>query len=81
MAFDTEFVRYPEDGEPHAPGPWTDRFRATIPFEQLYQQLRKVVPAGEQVSKTLTFLPTETVYYNERIHRENYPTPWIINQP
>jgi len=64
----------------HAPGPWVERFRATIPFEQLYQLLRKVIPPGEKVGERLTFLPTEAVYYNERIHRENYPTPWTINQ-
>ena len=81
VAFDTESVRYPEDGEPHAPGPWADRFRATIPFEQLYQLLRKVIPADEEVGKQLTFLPTDSVYYNQRIHRENYPSPWTIKQP
>ena len=81
VAFDTEFVRYPEDDEPHAPGPWTDRFRATIPFEQLYQLLRKVVPAGQVAGSTLTFQSTDAVYYNERIHREHYPTPWVMNQP
>ena len=81
VAFDAELVRYPEDDEPHAPGPWVDRFRATIPFAQLYQLLRKVVPAGEAVGEMLAFLPTEAVYYNERVHREYYPTPWTINQP
>lgn len=81
VAFDTAFVRYPEDDEPQAPGPRVDRFRATIPFEQLYQLLRKVVPAGEEVGQRLTFLPGEQVYYNERIYRENYPTPWTMNQP
>ncbi|RYU84749.1 hypothetical protein [Hymenobacter persicinus] len=81
VAFDTEFVRHPEDDEPHVPVPWIDRFRATIPFEQLYQLLRKVIPPGEEVDEQLSFLPTESVYYNERIHRENYPTPWTINQP
>lgn len=81
LAFDTALVRYPEDDEPHAPGPWTDHFRATIPFEQLYQLLRKVVPPGQPVGKTLTFLPTDAVYYNERVHRENYPSPWTMNQP
>ncbi|UOQ75226.1 hypothetical protein [Hymenobacter cellulosilyticus] len=74
VAFDTEFVRYPEDDELHAPGPWTDRFRATILFDQLYQLLRKVVPAGQDVGERLTFQSTDAVYYNERIHRENYPT-------
>lgn len=81
LAFDTTFVRYPEEDEPHAPGPWADRFRATIPFEQLYQLLRKVVPLGQPVGETLAFLPADAVYYNERVHRENYPTPWTINQP
>lgn len=41
VAFDTELVRYPERGEPHYPGPWADRFQATVPFEQLYQLCRK----------------------------------------
>lgn len=81
VAFDTEFVRYPEDDEPHAPGPWADRFRATILYEQLYQLLRKVVPSEQQVGDSLIFLPSDVVYYNERIHHENYPTPWTINQP
>ncbi|GAA4367693.1 hypothetical protein GCM10023185_39830 [Hymenobacter saemangeumensis] len=81
VTFDAEFVRYPEDGKPHVPGPWVDRFRATIPFEQLYQLLRKVIPSGEEVGERLTFLPTESVYYNEQIYRENYPTPWTMNQP
>ncbi|GAA4389413.1 hypothetical protein [Hymenobacter koreensis] len=81
LAFDTALVRYPEDDEPHAPGSWTDRFRATIPFGQLYQLLRKVVPSGQSVGETLTFLPVDAVYYNERVHREHYPSPWTMNQP
>ncbi|UYZ65280.1 hypothetical protein [Hymenobacter weizhouensis] len=81
LAFDTALVRFPEDGEEHAPGPWADRFRATIPFEQLYHVMRKVVPAGQPTGKQLHFSSDDSVYYNERVYRDNYPSPWTIMSP
>ncbi|MDO7877747.1 hypothetical protein Q5H93_23625 [Hymenobacter sp. ASUV-10] len=47
IAFDTDFVRYPEQGEPGYPGPWPDAFRATVPFAQLYQLCRLVLSPAE----------------------------------
>lgn len=80
LAFDTEFIRYPERGEPHYPGPWTDRFRATVPFAQLYKLSRKVLTPVELEADQINYGPENVVYYNEAIHRQ-YPTSAEINQP
>lgn len=79
VAFDTEFVRYPEDDEPHYPSPWTDRFRATVPFTQLYQLCRKVLTPAEQDTEEVSYGPETIVYYNAGVYK-NHPTPWDINQ-
>ena len=80
LAFDTEFIRYPERNEPHYPGPWTDRFRATVPFAQLYQLSRKTLTPAEQQASPLNYGPKNAVYYNEAINKQ-YPTPAEMNQP
>lgn len=79
LAFDTELVRYPERGEPHYPGPWTDRFRATVPFAQLYKLSRKVLTPVELEAEQVNYGPENVVYYNEAIHR-NYPAIAEMNQ-
>lgn len=79
VAFDTEFVRYPEDNEPHYPGPRADRFRATVPFSQLYQLCRKVLTPEEQAAGTVSYGPETIVYYNAVVYK-NHPTPADINQ-
>lgn len=79
LAFDTEFIRYPERGEPHYPGPWTDRFRATVPFTQLYRLLRKVLTPAESEAEQVDYGTENVVYYNEAIHK-NYPTIAEMNQ-
>lgn len=68
VAFDTEFVRYPERGELHYLGPWVDRFRATVLFTQLYQLCRKVLTPAEQTAEEVDYGP------------DNIPTPADINQ-
>ena len=50
IAFDTQFVRYPEAGEVGHSGPWTDHFRATVLFAQLYQLCRKVLTPAERAA-------------------------------
>ena len=80
LAFDTQLVRYPEDDEPHAPGPWADHFRAVVSFAQLYRVMRKTV-ATEVAGEQLVFTPADVVYYNEQVHRDNYPTPQTMQQP
>ncbi|MCB2410930.1 hypothetical protein [Hymenobacter lucidus] len=79
VAFDTELVRYPERGEAHYPGPWADRFRATIPFAQLYQLCRKVLTPAEQTAEEVRYGPETILYYNEAVYKR-YPTPADINQ-
>lgn len=79
VAFDTEFVRYPERGELHHPGPWADRFRATVPFTQLYQPCRKVLTPAEQAAEEVSYGPETILYYNVSVHKQ-YPTPADINQ-
>lgn len=79
VAFDTEFVRYPEDDEDDAPGPWADRFRATVPFAQLYQLCRKVLTPAEQAAEEVSYGPETIIYYHAGVYR-NHPTPADINQ-
>jgi hypothetical protein len=79
VAFDTEFVRYPERGEPHYPGPWADRFRATVPFTQLYQLCRKVLTPAEQATDEVSYGPETILYYNTEVYKQ-YPIPADINQ-
>lgn len=79
VAFDTELVRYPEEEEAHYPGPWTDRFRATVPFAQLYQLCRKVLTPAEQVAATISYGLETIIYYNAGVHK-NYPKPTTPNQ-
>ena len=79
MAFDTEFIRYPERGEPHYPGPWADRFRTTVPFAQLYQLCRKVLTPAEQAAEEVSYGPETIIYYNAAVYQQ-YPTPGDINQ-
>lgn len=55
LAFNTEFIHYPERGELHYPGPWTDRFRATVPFAQLYKLLRKVAASAELEAEQVSY--------------------------
>jgi len=79
VAFDTELVRYPERGEPHYPGPWADRFRATVPFAQLYQLCRKQLTPAEQAADEVNYGPETIIYYNAAVYKR-YPTPADINQ-
>lgn len=79
VAFDTELVRYPEQGEPHYPGPWVDRFRATVPFSQLYQLCRKQLTPAEQTAAEVSYGPETIIYYNAEVYK-HYPTPADINQ-
>lgn len=79
VAFDTELVRYPEDDEAHYPGPWADRFRATVPFTQLYQLCRQVLTPAEQATDTISYGPETIIYYNAGVH-QNYPTLADMNQ-
>lgn len=79
VAFDTELVCYPEQGEPHYPGPWTDRFRATVPFAQLYQLCRKHLTPAEQAADEVNYGPDTIIYYNAEVYK-HYPTPADINQ-
>jgi len=79
MAFDTESVRYPERGEAHYPGPWADRFRATVPFAQLYQLCRQVLTPAEQAAEEISYGPETIIYYNAGVHK-NYSTPADMNQ-
>lgn len=79
VAFDTEFVRYPERGERGYPGPLTDRFRATVPFAQLYQLCRKVLTPAEQAAEEISYGP-ETVIYNNAAVYKNHPGPAEMNQ-
>ncbi|UOR07717.1 hypothetical protein MUN82_22020 (plasmid) [Hymenobacter aerilatus] len=79
VAFDTEFVRYPERGELHGPGPWADRFRATVPFAQLYQLCRQVLTPAEQAAEEVSYGPETVLYYNAAVYKQ-HPTPADINQ-
>lgn len=79
VAFNTEFVRYPERGELHGPGPWADRFRATVPFAQLYQLCRKVLTPAEQAAEEVSYGPETILYYNAAVYKQ-HPTPTDINQ-
>ncbi len=79
VAFDTAFIRYPDQGEPHYPGPWADRFRATAPFAELYQLCRKVLTPAEQMAEEVSDGPETILYYNEAAYKR-YPTPADINQ-
>jgi len=79
VAFDTEFIRYPERGEPHYPGPWADRFRATVPFAQLYQLCRKLLTPAEQKAEEVSYGPETILYYNATVYKK-YPMPADINQ-
>lgn len=79
VAFDTEFIRYPERGELHYPGPWADRFRATVPLTQLYQLCRKVLTPAEQEAEEMSYGPETILYYNAAVYKR-YPTPADINQ-
>ena len=72
VAFDTELVRYPERGEPHYPGPWADRFRATVPFAQLYQLCRKVLTPAELVATDFAYGLEHVCYYNHAVQQQ-YP--------
>ena len=71
VAFDTELVRYPERGEPHYPGPWADRFRATVPFTQLYQLCRKVCSPAELAVADFTYGPEHIVYANKQVQQQS----------
>lgn len=73
LAFDTEFVRYPERGELGYPGPWTDAFRASVPFTQLYQLCRRVLPPAEQAATEVSYGAETVIYYNAAVH-QNHPT-------
>ena len=79
VAFDTELVRYPERGAPHHPGPRADRFRATVPFDQLYQLCRKQLTPAEQLADEVGYGPDTIIYYNAEVYKK-YPTPADINQ-
>ncbi|MFD1874950.1 hypothetical protein [Hymenobacter bucti] len=79
VAFDTEFVRYPEQGELHYPGPWADRFRVTVPFAQLYQLCRKVLTPAEQAAEEVSYRPDTILYYNAVVYKE-HSGPADINQ-
>lgn len=79
VAFDTEFIRYPERGEPHYPGPWADRFRATVPFAQLYLLCRQVLTPAEQAAEEVSYGPDTILYYNAVVYKE-HPGPDAINQ-
>ncbi len=79
VAFDTELDRYPEPGEPHYPGPWADRFRATVPFAQLYQLCRKVRSPADQAADEVSYGPSTIVYYNAAVYNQ-HPTPADSNQ-
>lgn len=79
VAFDTELVRYPERGERHYPGPWANRFRATVPFAQLYQLCRKRLTPAEQTADEIGYGPDTIIYYNAEVHKR-YPSPADINQ-
>ena len=79
VAFDTELLRYPEQGEQHYPGPWADRFRATVPFAQLYQLCRKQLTPAEQTADEIRYGPDTIIYYNAQVY-QRYPTPADINQ-
>lgn len=79
VAFDTEFVRYPEWGERHYPGPWADRFRATVLFAQLYQLCRKQLTPAEQTADEISYGPDTIIYYNAAVY-QRYPSPADINQ-
>ena len=79
IAFDTELVRYPERGERHYPGPWTDRFRATVPFTQLYQLCRKQLTPDEQTADEIRYGPDTIIYYNAEVY-QRYPSPADVNQ-
>lgn len=79
VAFDTEFIRYPERGELHGPGPWADRFRATVPFAKLYQLCRKVLTPVEQATDEVSYGPETIMYYNAAVYKQ-HPTPADINQ-
>ncbi|MFD2719692.1 hypothetical protein ACFST9_13270 [Hymenobacter monticola] len=79
VAFDTELVRYPERGERHYPGPWADRFRATVPFDQLYQLCRKQLTSAGQTADDIRYGPDTIIYYNAQVY-QRYPTPADINQ-
>ena len=73
IAFDTELVRYPERDEPHYPGPWADRFRATVPVTQLYQLCRKVLSPAGPTEADFTYGPEHIVYANQQVYQQ-YPT-------
>lgn len=79
VAFDTEFVRYPERGERGYPGSLTDSFRATVPFAQLYQLCRKVLTSEEQAADEVRYGPETVIYYDAAVYK-NHPTPTAINQ-
>lgn len=79
VAFDTELVRYPDRGERHYPGPWVDRFRATVPFDQLYQLCRKELTPAEQTADEISCGPDTIIYYNAEVY-QRYPSPADINQ-
>lgn len=79
VAFDTELVRYPERGELHYPDPWVDRFRATVPFAQLYQLCRKVLAPAEQAAEEVSYEPASIIYYNAVVHKQ-HPTPADIKR-
>ena len=79
IAFDTELERNPERGEQHYPGPHIDRFRAVVPFAQLYQLCRKVLTQAERVAENVGYEPETIVYYNGAVHSK-HPSPADINQ-
>lgn len=79
VAFATELVRYPEPGEPHYPGPWADRFRATVPFAQLYQLCRQVRSPAAQAADEVSYGPETVLYYNVAVHNQP-PTPTALTQ-
>lgn len=79
VAFDTEFMRYPERGEPYYPGLRADRFRATVPFAQLYQLCRKVFTPVEQAAEEVHYGPETILYHNATVYKQ-HPTPADLNQ-
>ena len=79
VAFDTEFVRYPELGERAHPGSHADRFRATVPFAQIHRLCRKVLTPAEQTAEQVSYEPETVIYFNAAVYQK-YPAPADINQ-
>ena len=74
VAFDTEFVRYPERGERGYPGPLhRPPSGPRCHFAQLYQLCRKVLTPAEQAADDVSYGPeTIVIYYNAAVYK-NHP--------